>query len=237
MKNLHFLTLLLFTISTSFAQNIGLHLNSRTADTLLPFNPNLEPFYHGVASGDPLADAVVIWTRVTPEIDEPIDVQWEMATDTTFADVIASGMYSTNADRDYTVKLDVAGLDAATTYYYRFSALGGTSITGRTRTAPSGASEHLKFAVVSCNNYQSGYFSAFGRLAERNDIDAVLHLGDFIYEYQTGGYGYTEEVGRGHQPDHEILELSDYRIRYSYCLLYTSPSPRDLSTSRMPSSA
>ncbi len=217
MKNLHILTiLLLFIISNGFAQDVNLHLNSRAADESLPFNPILEPFYHGVASGDPLADAVVIWTRVTPTADEPIDVNWEMATDTAFADVIASGMFTTDADRDYTVKLDVVGLDAATTYYYRFSALDGTSITGRTRTAPDGASEHLKFGVVSCNNYQSGYFSAFGRLAERNDIDAVLHLGDFIYEYHTGGYGYTEEVGRGHQPDHEILELSDYRIRYSY---------------------
>lgn len=216
MKNLYLFTLLLFTISNGFAQDVDLHLNSRTADESLPFNPILEPFYHGVASGDPLADAVVIWTRVTPTVDEPIDVNWQMATDTAFANIIASGIYTTDAERDYTVKLDVAGLDAATTYYYRFAALDGMSITGRTRTAPTGVSEHLKFGVVSCNNYQSGYFSAFGRLAERNDIDAVLHLGDFIYEYQTGGYGYTEEVGRGHQPDHEILELSDYRIRYSY---------------------
>ena len=208
--------MLLFAASIGFAQNIELNINSRTADENLPFNPTLEPFYHGVASGDPLPDAVVIWTRITPTADQPIDVDWEMATDTAFANITASGMYTTDIDRDYTVKLDVAGLNAATTYYYRFSALSGTSITGRTRTAPAGNSEHLKFAVASCNNYQSGYFSAFGRLAERNDIDAVLHLGDFIYEYQTGGYGYTEEVGRGHQPDHEILGLSDYRIRYSY---------------------
>ena len=208
--------MLLFAVSTGFAQNIELNINSRTSDENLPFNSTLEPFYHGVASGDPLPDAVVIWTRITPTADQPIDVNWEMATDTAFANITASGMYTTDIDRDYTVKLDVAGLNAATTYYYRFSALSGTSITGRTRTAPAGNSEHLKFAVASCNNYQSGYFSAFGRLAERNDIDAVLHLGDFIYEYQTGGYGYTEEVGRGHQPDHEILGLSDYRIRYSY---------------------
>jgi len=216
MKNTCLLIMLLFAASTGFAQNIELNINSRTSDENLPFNSTLEPFYHGVASGDPLPDAVVIWTRITPTADQPIDVDWEMATDTAFANIIASGMYTTDIDRDYTVKLDVAGLNAATTYYYRFSALGGTSITGRTRTAPAGNSEHLKFAVASCNNYQSGYFSAFGRLAERNDIDAVLHLGDFIYEYQTGGYGYTEEVGRGHQPDHEILGLSDYRIRYSY---------------------
>jgi len=208
--------MLLFAVSTGLAQNIELNINSRTSDENLPFNSTLEPFYHGVASGDPLPDAVVIWTRITPTADQPIDVNWEMATDTAFANITASGMYTTDIDRDYTVKLDVAGLNAATTYYYRFSALSGTSITGRTRTAPAGNSEHLKFAVASCNNYQSGYFSAFGRLAERNDIDAVLHLGDFIYEYQTGGYGYTEEVGRGHQPDHEILGLSDYRIRYSY---------------------
>jgi len=214
-----YITLFIFTflnLAVVFAQDTQLNINSRADDSNLPFDASLEPFYHGVASGDPLSDAVIIWTRVTPTQDETIEVDWEMATDTAFANIIANGTFMTDESRDYTVKMDVAGLNSATTYYYRFSALGGTSLIGRTRTAPTGNSDHLKFAVVSCNNYQSGYFSAFGRLAERNDIDAVLHLGDFIYEYQTGGYGYTPEVGRGHQPDHEILELSDYRIRYSY---------------------
>ncbi len=214
-KYISLLILIFGAFNVAFTQDVELNINSRANDTL-SFDPSLEPFYHGVASGDPLSDAVIIWTRVTPTQDETIAVDWQMATDTAFANIIANGTFMTDESRDYTVKMDVTGLDAATTYYYRFSALGKTSIAGRTRTAPSGNSEHLKFAIASCNNYQSGYFSAFGHLAKRNDIDAVLHLGDFIYEYQTGGYGYTEEVGRGHQPDHEILELSDYRIRYSY---------------------
>ena len=102
-----------------------------------------------------------------------------------------------------------------TTYYYNFSALGETSVTGRTRTAATNA-EHLKFGIVSCSNYQSGYYNAYARLSELNDLDAIIHLGDYIYEYEEGGYGYTEEVSRGHEPQEEIISLEDYRTRYSF---------------------
>lgn len=187
------------------------------SDTLaVQYDPNLWPFYHGVASGDPLADRVIIWTRVTPQQDGPVSVSWRVATDPAMTDVVKNGSFTTNAARDYTVKVDVAGLDAGRTYYYSFESFGRTSTIGRTRTAPSGPVDHLRFAIVSCSNYQGGYFNAYGRLADRADLDAVIHLGDYIYEYEDGGYGYDPEVGRGHEPANEIISLSDYRVRYSF---------------------
>ena len=186
----------------------------RVADDL-PYDDRLYPFYHGVASGDPSQDGVILWTRVTPDTDGALDVDWEVAEDTAFASVVASGTFSTDSSRDYTVKVPLTGLAAESTYYYRFEALGEKSITGRTRTA-STSSDHLKFAVVSCNSYQSGYFNAFGRIAERNDLDAVVHLGDFIYEYERSTSTWAVDEERGLEPDKEIIELNDYRLRYNW---------------------
>lgn len=180
------------------------------------FDTSLAPFYHGVASGDPLDDRVIIWTRVTPVRDTLVRVGWKMATDTGFRHIVASGFTTTDYTKDYTVKVDVAGLQQGQTYYYYFSALNRNSIIGRTRTMPLSSTNHLRFAVVSCTNYQMGYFNGYKRIAERNDLDAVLHLGDYIYEYPMYGYGYTAEVGRGHRPDNEIVTLDDYRIRHSF---------------------
>lgn len=129
-----------------------------------------------MASGDPLNDRVIIWTRVTPLDENDVSVTWRMATDPQMANVIQTGTFTTNADRDYTVKVDVTGLNAGTTYYYNFSALNATSITGRTRTTPTGQNGRLRFGVVSCSNYQHGYFNAYGRLADRADLDAIIHL-------------------------------------------------------------
>jgi alkaline phosphatase D len=180
------------------------------------FDTSLAPFYHGVASGDPLDDRVIIWTRVTPSRDTLVRVGWKMATDTAFTHVVASGFTTTDYTKDYTVKIDVAGLQQGQTYYYYFSALNRNSLIGRTHTMPLTSVNHLRFAVVSCTNYQMGYFNGYKRIAERNDLDAVLHLGDYIYEYPMYGYGYTAEVGRIHRPDNEIITLDDYRIRHSF---------------------
>lgn len=180
------------------------------------FDSTLAPFYHGVASGDPLDDRVIIWTRVTPQNDTLIPVQWKMATDTGFNYIVAQGTITTDYTQDYTVKVDVTGLQPGVIYYYYFSALGGNSIIGRTHTLPVSTVQHLRFAVVSCVNYQMGYFNAYKRIAERNDLDAVLHLGDYLYEYATYQYGYSAAVGRTHQPDHEVLTLDDYQIRHSF---------------------
>lgn len=180
------------------------------------FDPTLIPFYHGVASGDPLHDRVMLWTRVTPTTEETVSVQWKIATDTALAHVVNSGTVTTSALHDYTVKVDATGLQPNTTYYYGFTALGKHSLTGRTKTAPTDGVPSLRFGVASCANYQQGYFNAYATMAERNDLDAVVFLGDYIYEYEEGGYGYSEQVGRGHAPKHEITTLDDYRIRHAF---------------------
>lgn len=183
----------------------------------LAFNPALKPFYHGVASGDPLTDRVILWTRITPDQDKPIEVQWFIATDVGMLQIIDSGSVLTDQSADYTVKVDAKGLKPNTTYYYAFRAMGLNSITGRTKTAPAAdAISPLRFAVASCANYQQGYFNAYARIAERSDLNAVIFLGDYIYEYAQGAYGYSDKVGRGHVPAGETVSLSDYRIRYSF---------------------
>ena len=165
-------------------------------------------FSHGVASGDPLADAVILWTRVSPEGNEPIPVYWEMARDPDFTDRIAAGWEATDATLDWTVKLDATGLPDGTTFYYRFRAMDRVSPVGRTRTTAAGAAESARLGVVACSSYARGYFHAYRGLAERDDLDAVLHLGDYIYEYGSGG-------DRAHEPPRETVTLEDYRIRYA----------------------
>ncbi len=173
----------------------------------------LAPFYHGVASGDPLSDRVVIWTRVTPQDSVPtIKVAWEFSSDEDFSKLITSGEKKTGPERDYTVKVDVGGLAPGKSYHYRFKALGATSVTGSTRTASQQA-EEVKFGVISCSNYEWGYFNAYGALANE-ELDAVVHLGDYIYEYGPGAYGDTT-LGRTPIPDKEIVTLQEYRTRYS----------------------
>lgn len=177
---------------------------------------DLAPFYHGVASGDPLEDRVVIWTRVTPEgIEEEIGGTWRMALDTAMTDVVTSGDFTTTIDEDFTVKIDADGLSPNTCYYYDFETNGAYSVRGRTKTLPVGDVDHLRFAVVSCSNYEHGYFNAYKHLAERNDIDAVLHLGDYIYEYEVGGFSAFLE-DRQNEPVNEILTIEDYRTRHSH---------------------
>lgn len=219
-----------FTYAFSQAQQNGTTLlhSDRVIARSNPnaFNPDWAPFYHGVASGDPMEDRVIIWTRVTPENMDgaSVEVKWRVATDVTLEHIVNTGIFTTNADRDYTVKIDVNGLQAGTTYYYEFEAFGKKSLIGRTRTTPTGdQSQHLKFAVVSCSNYQAGFFNVYQRIAERNDLDAVIHLGDYIYEYGDRGYGdSTIATLRPLEPATEILTLEDYRTRYSTYRLDTS---------------
>ena len=181
-------------------------------------------FLHGVASGDPLPDGVLLWTRVTPTAeaipgsglgpDTPVD--WIIARDKALTNVVAKGSVTATAAFDHTVKADVRGLAPATDYWFRFSAGGTDSPVARTRTAPAAdaAVANLRFGVVSCANWEAGYFSSYRHLAARGDLDAWLHLGDYIYEYGTGEYGARDTVVRPHAPAHEILTLADYRIRH-----------------------
>ena len=181
--------------------------------------PALAPFYHGVASGDPLPNQVILWTRVTPDstvlMTDSVQVSWRVATDTAMLSIVSSGSAFTNAEKDWTFKVDVTGLAADGCYYYDFYALNKYSIIARTFTAPVGDVDSLRFAVVSCSNYEHGYFNAYARLLQRNDFTAVLHLGDYIYEYETGGYS-ANIAGRENEPINEIISLTDYRVRHSH---------------------
>lgn len=185
-----------------------------TEQVAVHYDTTLRPFYHGVASGDPMADRVIIWTRITPEDSlARIEVKWEVAETPDFISIYKSDTLSTTPSRDYTVKVDVDALMPGRTYYYRFAALGKTSMTGRTKTTPVEGVDSLKFAVVSCSNWEWGFFNAYEKISQRDDVDAVIHLGDYIYEYGRGRYGDT--TIRKNFPPHEIVSLADYRTRHS----------------------
>ncbi|WP_432451975.1 MULTISPECIES: alkaline phosphatase D family protein [unclassified Agarivorans] len=174
-------------------------------------------FTHGVASGDPLADAVILWTRVTPAYAGDITVSWEVASDEAFTQLVSNGQMVTNASRDYTVKVDVIGLEAGSRYFYRFISAGRQSPVGKTRTLVQGSPSSVKLAVMSCSNYPAGYFNVYDLAAQHQDLDAVLHLGDYIYEYPRGGYASAnaEQIDRQVLPVGELFTLSDYRTRYA----------------------
>ncbi|MFE5947950.1 alkaline phosphatase D family protein [Streptomyces sp. NPDC056480] len=181
-------------------------------------------FLHGVASGDPLPDGVMLWTRVTPTLDatpgsgrgQSAVVEWIVATDPQLANIVASGSVHTGPDLDHTVKADVRGLNPATSYWFRFRLNDEESPIGRTRTAPAAqaAVGRLRLGIVSCANWEAGYFSPYRHLEKRGDLDAVLFLGDYIYEYATGDYAARDIVVRPHQPAHETVSLADYRLRH-----------------------
>jgi len=169
-------------------------------------------FQHGVASGDPLSDRVILWTRVSPTNGRSSQVvDYVVAKDPAFIQIAASGRVKTNIERDFTVKIDVARLEPNTTYYYRFAVEGSQSPAGRTKTLPVGVTPSLRMAVVSCSNFAYGYFNAYRRIAERADLDMVVHLGDYIYEYGSGQYGNV----RACEPATEIVTLADYRARHA----------------------
>lgn len=177
-------------------------------------------FRHGVASGDPLADRVIIWTRLTPSASSEgdLELRWEMARDSDFRNIVRDGRAATGPGRDYTVKLDVTGLEPGETYYYRFRHGEVMSPVGRTHTLPRDGAESVKLAVVSCANYPQGHFNVYHDIAARDDIHAVLHLGDYFYEYAEGGYANPvalQLLGHNVEPPHELITLEDYRTRYA----------------------
>ncbi len=197
-------------------------IQNQTASNKAPFKENtthlqqkdLAPFYHGVASGDPYQNSVVIWTRVTPQVQmDKISVEWQVAEDAEFTNLVQSGMHATSLEKDYTVKVIVNGLKPGTDYFYRFKSMKRYSSTGRTKTLPMDDEESIDLAIVSCSNIEFGYFNAYAAIA-KDDVDAVIHLGDYIYEYGPDKYGDTS-FHRKNIPAHEIISLRDYRDRYS----------------------
>lgn len=178
-------------------------------------------FDHGVASGDPLHDRVIIWSRITPKNwERGVTVKWRMARDPHMRRVVARGHVETDILRDFTVKVDVTGLEPAQTYYFQFKSRGARSVVGRTRTLPLEA-HSVRLAAVSCANLPAGLFNVYALLARRVDLHAVLHLGDYLYEYPNGTFGDGTVLGRVPMPDREILSLIDYRQRHAQYKLDT----------------
>ncbi|EPA0958686.1 alkaline phosphatase [Vibrio parahaemolyticus] len=176
-------------------------------------------FVHGVASGDPTQTQVIIWTRVTTAASY-VDVSWQVASDMEFLNVVQSGVFTTDTGRDFTVKVDVQNLNANSQYYYRFIVGEMMSEVGQTQTLPEDGVEKASMAVVSCANYPAGYFHVYREILnqhEQSPFDVVLHLGDYIYEYGTGGYASEDAAALGREPSKgaECITLDDYRKRYA----------------------
>ena len=178
-----------------------------------------DPFSLGVASGDPTPDGIVLWTRLAPAPleegglkDEAYGVRYELAADPDFRAIVRRGAVEALPDEVHTVHVELAGLQPETQYWYRFKWGTAISRVGRTRTAPAAGSSPpaFCFAFVSCQNYTTGYFPAFADLARQDDVELVVHLGDYIYE----GPGAADGV-REHVPQAELLSLSDYRTRHA----------------------
>lgn len=209
-------------------------------------------FTHGVASGDPYPESVILWTRCAPKsssgnVDSnstvsgyvplynpvpiygaangtgppstaPICLTYKVAKDKSFASTAASGTAYTSSDTDYTVKVEASGLTPYTQYYYQFSVCGSSNVTspvGRTKTtpAPNDLVTKIGLAIYSCSNFPFGFFNAFGNPARKDSVDYIIHLGDYIYEYANGEYGYGQSIGRFPLPDRQIYTLYDYRTR------------------------
>jgi alkaline phosphatase D len=186
-----------------------------------PMYFNAYPFTMGVASGDPLPDGVVLWTRLAPRPLEgggmpmvPVPVQWELGRDAAFRTIAQKGEALARPELGHSVHVEVTGLEPAHEYWYRFRAGNEISQIGRTRTAPAAgaAVNQLRFGVCGCSHFETGHFTGYRRIAQEQ-FDFVIHTGDYIYESRADG-GRTEGRVRQHQGD-EIYTLVDYRNRYA----------------------
>ena len=182
-------------------------------------NSSAIEFLHGVASGDPLTDSLILWTKVTPaqQVDA-VQLLLEVSDSPDFGKVQHQQLCLARKEANYCCKVDLTGLQPGRSYYYRFSDSNTVSATGHGKTLPAGSVSEVRFAVLSCSNYPAGYFHVYQQVAQQQ-LDAVLHLGDYIYEYEQGGYA-TErsvELGRALAADNqaEMVSLTDYRKRYA----------------------
>ncbi|KAK3209421.1 hypothetical protein GRF29_69g1719734 [Pseudopithomyces chartarum] len=226
--------------------SLGIAINKvvKRNDYKTSWNPAQLNFTHGVASGDPYPDSVILWTRVSPTNDNdksnvtvsgyvqlydhdnekfvsvskaPVCVEYKVASDKQLSDVVDSGKVYTSSDVDYTVKVEAKNLEAYTNYYYQFNVCNSnnTSPLGRTKTTPHKDDDvtEVGLAIYSCSNYPFGFFNAYGNPVRKDSVDYVVHLGDYIYEYANGEYGWGQSIGRVPLPDKEIFSLYDYRKR------------------------
>ena len=176
-------------------------------------------FHHGVASGDPLEDRVILWTRVTPIQPGPLEVILEISESKEFSKVVFSHKLITSSLSDYTIKYDFLATKYCNSdrgFFYRFKAGDAISEIGKSKTFPKNT-EKAKIGIFSCSNYPAGFFNAYQAAAEKNDLDLWLHLGDYLYEYPMGGYATdrAKKLGRIPNPLHEMITLSDYRKRHA----------------------
>ena len=173
-------------------------------------------FTHSVASGEPQAASVLLWTRYVADAETTLE--WQVSEDADFTNAVSEGQVVASPNRDFCAKATAEGLSPDRWYFYRFVAPDGTiSPVGRTRTLPLGPTSKFKLAVFSCSNFGFGWFNAYAHAAEANDADLAVHLGDYIYEYGAGTY---PSAGQAHPertlaPDSEIVALADYRLRYA----------------------
>jgi alkaline phosphatase D len=208
-------------------------------------------FTHGVASGDPAPNSVILWTRCAPSTDDvqnnsttsgfvplynpvpvyndtdegkpvsntPVCLKWKIASDKGLSSVLDSGTVYTSSDVDYTVKVEAGKLQPFTSYYYQFSICNTnqSSVVGRTKTIPNPNDDtsQVNLAIYSCSNFPFGFFNAFGNPVRKDSVDYVIHLGDYIYEYENGAYGWGQSIDRVPLPDRTIFTLYDYRKRYA----------------------
>ena len=181
------------------------------------------PFTLGVASGDPLPDGFVIWTRLAPEPLErasgmpmqSVPVRWEVATDDNFTEIVAKGDTLARPELGHAVHIEVAGMQPARRYWYRFMHGDAISPVGTVKSAPGSQEEidQLRIGVAGCQHYESGYYTAYHHLSQEPDLDAIFHYGDYIYEYRSGR-SCQDNCFRRHVGD-EIYTLDDYRRRYA----------------------
>ncbi|THU02809.1 alkaline phosphatase [Lampropedia puyangensis] len=177
-------------------------------------------FRYGVASGDPLSDRVVLWTHAKygdfDAISDDVELTWEIATDAGFTTIVSQGKTTAAASQSHTTKVDATGLRPGTSYFFRFRHGSNLSPVGQTRTLPAAGVQNVKLAVLSCSNYPAGYFHVYAE-ARRSGAEYALHLGDYLYEYEAGGYASqdAQALNRMVEPPHEIISLDDYRRRYA----------------------
>jgi alkaline phosphatase D len=177
-------------------------------------------FAYGVAAGDPSADGFVIWTHAAAGAGDPVALRWQVSTDPDFKRIVARGRVTARSVRDHTAKVEVGGLKSGAAYYYRFLAGGAVSATGQARTLPRGPIDDLVLVHCCCAMYAGGHFNAYEAIAALERLDAVIHLGDYIYEVageKPGDYGYDTglALGRLPRPPGACVTLADYRARFA----------------------